>query len=376
MPMKIEQLGPTRYRLFWELGRTKDGRRQQKTRVVHCSKREAERQWREEQARIDTGKTRIAGDLTISEAAERYLAEATLTLRPRTLTLYTMLIRNHIVPQIGDVPLDTLTAEQVRVLIAKVAAGGTIRSAQLVRHVLSQICQRENVLGEDPAKKVRNPKIQAREMLYWNEQEYRQFLASTKDHYLYPLFVTALASGMRIGELLGLQWQDIDFNRGRISVRRQLNRDRTVSPPKTRRSLRQIDIGRDAVDVLRLHQQQMAQHQEILGYPPTPFVFVTSNGTPYSARNISRAFELLTCHAGVRRIRLHDLRHTHSTMILARGVNMRVLSDRLGHSSVSFTMQTYAHVLPGMQRQAADVSDQALFGDTNGDIFLITGSSS
>ena len=365
--MKIAQLGPTKYRLFWELGRTEDGRRQQKTRVVHCSKREAERRWREEQIRIESTRARDTGSLTVAQAAERYLAEARLTLRDETFKLYSDTIAHHIIPTLGDCVISELTTAQGRQVVASIAGQGTIRTAQIARDLLSRIYKHAETGYANPIAKVKPPTSQPKEMLYWAEDECQTFLAAIAGHPMHPLFALALASGMRISEILGLQWHDIDVARATISVRRQLNHDRSVGPPKTRRALRKIDVGANTVALLMRHKRRLEEQQEVLEYPPSPFVFLTTNGTPYLHRNVSKSLDLLIVKAGVRRIRVHDLRHTHATILLSQGVNMRVLSERLGHSSVSFTMQTYAHVLPTMQRQAADISDHSLFGDTFGD---------
>lgn len=156
-------------------------------------------------------------------------------------------------------------------------------------------------------------------------------------------------TGMRRGEVLGLRWQDVDFEHARIAIRQTLisiSYRTEVSTPKTHRS-RVVDLDADTVDILRKLYAERGRPAK------TSFVFVDDDGAPIHPESVRVVFERLHPHAGVPRIRFHDLRHTHATIALRAGVPVKVISERLGHATPAFTLQQYAHVIPGMQAEAA-----------------------
>jgi integrase len=165
-------------------------------------------------------------------------------------------------------------------------------------------------------------------------------------------------TGMRRGEVLGLRWSDIDFEMNRLSVRNTLvsvNYRLVESIPKTHKA-RVIDLDADTLQSLREHKvRQLDEHKEWgEDYEENNLVFPRENGSPLHPDGYTQRFELEVKHSGLRRIRLHDLRHTHATIALRAGIPVKVISERLGHETPAFTLKQYAHVIPGMQAEAAE----------------------
>jgi integrase len=198
-------------------------------------------------------------------------------------------------------------------------------------------------------------------------KEARRFQEAVREYDYHPLFVLALTTGMRLGELFGLRWEDIDLEAGAVHVRRGLYRIRGAwveGEPKSAAGKRKITLPALAVAVLKEHR--LAQLEARLKAGPNwednGLVFATATGRPIHPRNVTRTLTAILGRAGLPRIRFHDLRHSHATILLAAGENPRVVQERLGHAQISLTLQTYSHVLPDLQRQAAEKIDRMLGG--------------
>jgi len=169
---------------------------------------------------------------------------------------------------------------------------------------------------------------------------------------------------MRRGEILGLRWKDVDFDKGILYVRQTLSKDgkKFLSGAKTDSSVRSIKLSNETIAVLKKHKARVAKEKLKCGpdYVDYDLVICTSKGTPVNPENLKRTFERLIKAAGVPKIRFHDLRHTHATMLLAQGVHAKVISERLGHSNIKTTLDIYSHVLPNMQEEAANQIDALL----------------
>jgi integrase len=235
----------------------------------------------------------------------------------------------------------------------------------VLRAMLSQAV-REELISRNVARLVQPPSPDREEIHPWSDTEARAFLAAAKQHRLHALFVTALALGLRRGELLGLRWTDVDLAAKQLRVSQTLQRvrDRGVvfGPPKSRRSRRVLTLPAVVIAALTMHKQRQNQDREAAGtdWRETGLVFTTATGRHVEPRNLNTAFARLTARAGVRPIRLHDLRHSCATLLLSRGVSPRVVMDILGHSQIAVTMNIYGHVMPAMQQEAAGHIDAAL----------------
>ena len=205
-------------------------------------------------------------------------------------------------------------------------------------------------------------------MKVWNADELRRFFELIDGHDLYAAFYVKANTGMRRGEVLGLTWRVIDFDNARLSVAQTVTApdyQMIVSDVKSAHSLRTIDLDERTVAVLRSWRKRQLETYMQTGVrtDDSGFVFTKPDGDPLHPDHFSQAFERLIAKIDLPRIRFHDLRHTHATLLLKAGVPIKVVSERLGHASVAFTMQVYQHVLPGMPADAAATFGEIVFGD-------------
>jgi integrase len=204
-------------------------------------------------------------------------------------------------------------------------------------------------------------------MSIWNAQQLRTFLESIETAPLFPAFYLKANTGMRRGEVLGLTWKDVDFESARLSVTQAVTTTeyrKQVSDLKTAHSRRTIDLDPRTIAVLRAWRKRQLEQNLRYGIrsDAAGFVFAQPDGDALHPDLFSQTFERLLAKTDLPKIRLHDLRHTHATLLLQAGVPSKVVSERLGHASVAFTMQVYQHILPGMQADAAATFSDTVFG--------------
>lgn len=194
-------------------------------------------------------------------------------------------------------------------------------------------------------------------MRTWSAEELRVFLAATHDDRLHGLWHLLALTGMRRGEALGLRWDDVDLENGRIAVRRALipnGKEVVVSEPKTARGKRSIALDPETVEVLKGQAaKQLEEQQRSKSWTDTSLVFTREDGQALHPEVASRFFRQAVKRAMLPQIRLHDLRHTHATLALRAGIHPKVVSERLGHATVAITLDTYSHAVPAMQEEAA-----------------------
>ena len=302
---------------------------------------------------------------------KEWLPAIAATIRPSTFTSYTQHVECHICPHIGSVKLQQLSGSQVNALYALLAERGGKKggplSARTIHHVhtcLHKACKdavRWGLITKNPLEAADPPRVKgggAKEMKTWTKEQLRAFLASVTNDRLSPLWHTMAMTGMRRGEALGLRWIDIDLENARLSVRRSLvptNREVIVSEPKTAKGRRVIALDAATVEVLKAQaaRQLEEQHQWGDAWVDTGLVFTKENGEALDPETITRWFRVAVKNAMLPEIRLHDLRHTHATLALQAGIHPKVVSERLGHATVSITLDTYSHAIPAMQEEAA-----------------------
>ena len=204
------------------------------------------------------------------------------------------------------------------------------------------------------------------EIGFWKPSELRTFLDLVKGHRLEAAWHLAAMTGMRRGEILGLRWKDVDLRAARISIRQALVSvayEIIASTPKNHMA-RVVDIDSGTVDQLREHsaRQRTERNSWRSNYQVNDLVFCREDGSPIHPHSLSQAFERLVKKSELPKIRLHDLRHTHATIAIQAGVPVKVISERLGHETPAFTLKQYAHVIPGMQAEAASAVSRLVFG--------------
>jgi integrase len=349
------------------------GKRRQK-RFTARTKREAEAYAAELIQKAATGFS-DAGKVTVREFFDHWLVAVGPSLRPATARRYRDVARLHIVSQIGNLRLSKLTPNDVQRLYAdRLDYGLSPTSVHHIHAILHRALNHGMKLGllvRNVTDAVDPPRRQSPEMQVWSASDASKVLATANGDAWEALWHLALTTGMRRGELLGLRWSDVDLNAGTLSIRRTLSRGSTSrlesGEPKTIAGRRRVALPASTIERLRRHAIKQKELWLAVGpgYADRDLVFATINGIPIHANTLSRAYARLIERAGVPRIRFHDLRHTSATLLLASGEHPKVVQERLGHASISETLDRYSHVTADMQQRAAERFD-AIFGEATG----------
>ena len=285
-----------------------------------------------------------------------------------TRARYEQIIRVHLVPQLGSVKLAALSPRHVQNLLTglqeTVAPATVVKVHGVLRNALAD-AERMDLVGRNVAKAVRTPRLPRLERRALTPVEAALLLAQFKEDRFEAVFVIALSTGLRRGEVLGLRWQNVDL-KGRVlfvrqTVQRVDGRLRFV-PPKTHRSARPVPLPLFAVAALEAQWARQTNDKLMAGpvWEDHGLVFASEIGTPLEPRNINRRFYVARSAAGLDWVRLHDLRHAFATYLLDQGEGLRTVMDLLGHSTIRLTADTYGHVLPSRARAAADAIDRVL----------------
>jgi len=298
----------------------------------------------------------------------RWLAHKRREVRPTTYRAYVNELL-HLTPELGELPLVSLTAMRVQQAITDrqdqglSTAKGLSTALRTLRMALRQAVL-WGLLPSNPASMARAPRTQPREMKVWTQDEARRFLAHVGGHRLAPLFTLALSTGLRRGELIALAWGDLDLKSAELTVTRNFIRDLTgewvLGEPKTRAGLRSVPLADDITLLLQAHRQE--EERWFGTRTADQPVFTRSSGERLDPSNVSRLFHRLVREAGVPRIRFHDLRHTAASLLIRQGVPAKVVSDRLGHADVAFTLSVYTHLYDDQRRAGAIPLSQLLSG--------------
>ncbi len=366
-----------------EVSRSEDGDRTRHQKAGFATKREAQQAMNEVLHQLGTGNYVEPVKLTLGTfLQDQWLPAIKASVRASTFDSYRMTVEKHIVPALGGARLQQITPAKLNAFYADLLSKGrsdgkgglspkSVRNAHvIVRKSLSDAVK-WSLIPRNPAAFAEPPKLRDsgdRDMKTWSADETRTFLQFAKGDRLYAAWHLSVSTGMRRGEILGLRWTDVDLEMGRVSVRQTLvtvNYEIQFSTPKTSKGRRSIALDKGTVGALREHRKAQLAEKMAIGpshYSDSDLVFCKVDGQPMHPDLFSQQFDRMVAKSGLPRIRLHDLRHTHATLALRAGVHPKVVSERLGHSTVAFTLDRYSHAVPGMQEDAAEKIAGLIFG--------------
>jgi integrase len=371
-----------RWYVVVELDRDESGRRQRKWHSGYATKREAERALPGIVQSLHNGTYVVPERTTLGEYLTKdWLPSVHSSLKSTTFDSYERTIQLHIEPRLGSTQLQKLTSGDLNRLYVTLSKEGrkngtgglSDRSVRLVHSILHKSLRDAvawNLVARNVADAARPPRQSSatpNSFRVWSANEVHRFLIATKDERLSAAWTLFCTTGLRRGEVLGLRWQDVDLDGARLAVVNTLVSvayQVEVSSPKSARSRRSVPLDSQTVSALRAHRVQHAK--ERLGWGSSfvdhDLVFAKENGEPLHPESVSRTFRSLVADAELPEIRLHDLRHTYATLSLQAGVQAKVVSERLGHATVAFTLDTYSHVLPSMHEESAQWMADLIFG--------------
>jgi integrase len=309
-------------------------------------------------------------DITYDQFLEDWLATVKPALRDTTWSQYQLYVNLHVIPMLGHIPLKTLKPAQIQDLYnTKIKSGLGARTIQVMHVVIHRSLSTAVKLGlleKNPDDATTVPKVMQREMRFYDETQAIRFLVAAQGERNEILYYLALYTGMRQAELLALLWSDVSWQHKTIRVQRQLRRDFRKGEmfvlPKSKAGIRTIALGTNGMAKLQEHWQKQYQERVVAGkrWQDHNLVFPSSVGSPMDYSNLDKDFKRIICRAGLPVIRFHDLRHSNASMMLNGGIPPIVASRRLGHSRVSVTLDTYGHLIPELQSEAAELMDELI----------------
>jgi len=354
------------------------GKRRQQTKGGFKTKRECQAALHEALAALRAGTFVEPSKRTLESFLVDEWLPALRHLRPSTLSNYRTHIRTSVLPTLGPIPLQQLSPAHLNAFYQALLSRGRLRDGQgmapktvqnvhAILHRALKDAMRWGYAARNVADAVDPPKGLPAERQVWTPEQLRAFLSHVRDDRLYAWLLVA-TTGLRRAELAGLRWLDVDLAAGRVSPRRpRVVVDYTVveSDAKTPKGRRSLALDPATLAALKAHRARQAEEKTIVGagYRDSGLVFTMPDGSPIHPQRISAWFLQHTRAAGLPRIRLHDVRHSYATAALAAGVPPKVISQRLGHATIAITMDTYSHVIPGLDEQAAETVARLILGD-------------
>ncbi|WP_240417387.1 site-specific integrase [Paenibacillus periandrae] len=360
-------------------GKKENGKPQQHKKRGFKTKQDAQKALNDLEHSLTTGTYQKPNKMLYREYMINHWLEDKLTMvKKQTLATYKWLIVGHVLPALGDIELTKLTPMAIQNFYNKLTKDGKLTDENIQKiHTLIndslKKAERWELISKNPAALVDRPKATRKEVIVWDVNEVKKFLkqADNGNRY-YIAFLIALTSGARQGEILGLRWQDVDFDNNCIRITQTLSSDGKEILPytKTKSGTRSVDLPEETMKRLSKHKRMLEQEKmkaEPGTYGDMDLVVCTQLGTPTNKSNIRRVFSSAIKRADVKKIKFHSMRHTHATLLLLQGVNPKIVSERLGHATVRLTLDTYSHLLPSMQKETAEKFGKMLFDNEQED---------
>ena len=354
------------------------GKYQYRRETIRGTKRDADKRLAELLHQLNTGTYITPGKTTFGDYLAQWLKDyARPNLSPRTAEGYESIIRVHLQPALGSIPLTEIRPEHLQHYYSEKLSGGrydgtgalsptTVSHHHTLLHRALRQALQWQLIGRNPADAITPPRPARTEMHTLSEDDLFRFLDAARETPYYALFYLALFTGMRRSELLALRWSDVDLLLCQLYVTRSLHHLRTgelvFRAPKTAKGRRMVSLSPSTAQVLQEHRDRQASQRAMLGAPlrDDDLVFSDHEGRPLLPDTVSNAWRRLAKRTGLQGIRLHDGRHTHASLMLKQGVHPKVVQERLGHATISTTLDLYSHVSPGLQQAAAEGFDKML----------------
>ena len=365
----IRSKGKNSWQLQIYTGQRPDGKPRRHFETVRGRKGDAQRRLTELLSSLDKGVYTPPGRLTVAEHLHQWLDGYVKTnCSQRTLDGYQSIIERHLIPALGHVQLKQLHPQAIQAYYGKACEKLSARTVHHQHRVLSQSLKyavRQGYLGRNPAELVDAPSPRKKAMRTLTPSEVEVLFDTARDSYYYPIYYTAVSTGLRQAELLGLRWRDIDLDMLSISVSQVLYKRRGIcqfKEPKTAHSRRRVAMTPKLALFLREYRTEREWLYQQLGKQLTldNLAFTSVEGRPIDPCVLTHAFTRMARQANLNGVRFHDLRHTFASLMLLRGAKPKVISEALGHASVAFTMDVYSHIIEGMQEDAMALLDEVL----------------
>jgi len=348
---------------------------------VKGTKRDAERALREVLLSIEQGSYVKPNKITLGEWLDQWCESfVVMNTTQRTYVSYRSIIDRHLKQGLGSIALARLEPQQIQAYYAEKLArgrfdrkGGLSNRSVLYHHrILSKALDQAVKMGlvvRNVAKLITPPRVARAKINVLDADEASRFLDIASNTMYYPLFAVLLYTGLRRGEAIALRWKYIDLIRLELHVVESAHRIRKefiIKEPKSLHSKRAVSLSPSLAALLLEYREDQKLMRKQMGNPliEEEFVFSWPDGRPLDPDVVTKAFHRIAGQAGLRNIRLHDLRHTHATLMLKAGVHPKIVSERLGHANIGITLDTYSHVLPGLQEAAAERFDK-IFEEVN-----------
>jgi len=371
-PERDEKGNPVRWRAAVTVGYKDNGQPMRKTlsgKTRKIVKEKLNQYLKDKENNINE----LPGNIKTGEWLERWLYDYKRNnVKPSTFESYEAIINTHLIPALKNIPLKRLKAANLQQLYTeKLESGGKNNKPlstryvrymhTLIREALQQ-AMKEKLVPYNIADAAKPPKLESKEMVIFSEEQVDLLLEAIQEDRYCLAYTLAIATGLRRGELLGLCWDCVDLNNESITVIRQLialdNKPVLDSSLKTKQGKRNIPLPKGMADALKEHRKNQNEERLAWGeaYTGNPYnlVFTREDGSPLDPKEFTKRFQRLCEKAGLPRIRLHDLRHTHASLLLKKNIHPKVVQERLGHSSINITLDLYSHVTPSLQQEAAD----------------------
>lgn len=371
----IRQRGKNSWQIQVYTGKGQDGKPKRHFETVRGNKGDAQRRKTELLASLDKGVYTPPRKLTVADLLNQFLqGYAKTKCSQKTQDGYQMIAERHLIPNLGHIVLRQLTPQSIQAYYGRACEKLSARTVHKHHRLLKQSLKygvRQGYLGRNLCDLVDTPSWKARPMRTLTPEELKDLLEVASTNRFYPAVYTAVSTGLRQAELLGLRWRDIDLNLQSISVCQVLYKHRGIcefKEPKTSHSKRRVGMTAKLADYLTEYKGESESLSLHLGrlLKPDDLVFSNDEGKPIDPYVLSHNFARIVKKAGLKNMRFHDLRHTFASLMLLRGAKPKVISEALGHASVAFTMDVYSHIIEGMQSEAMVLLDEVLPRGKNG----------